>query len=494
MNKKTIVYRGSLKSCNYKCTYCPFSKHPTRKGELEKDQQALERFTESIRQRAQKESIGAVFFTPYGEASIHSYYWKAMAELSQIDAIDRIGLQTNLSFDGKKMSAVFEQAGGRKEKLHLWATFHPQMTETEDFVRRCIWLKEQGISICAGMVGVPEEIDRVETFRERLPKDLYLWINKMDGKKRNYTEEEIKRFLSVDPFFDRELMWHTADPALCEGRYFVEADGKMHSCNIARTKVENWYEENRSEAAICGRKNCSCYLAYGGRADHSALFGEYPLFRQPIIPKAIWVDIEGTIWNKQEKGISEQMRAKLHAAARSCPIFFVTSMPREKAFSILKKDMDLFQGGACASGGYLFWKEIGTEQYMEKVVALDLAEEAIRSLAEQYQARKLSYRWKQELYKITLQRQRGKEWDQQEILEISEELPDTVRIFAEANSLQIVSAQADKGRAVQAICNAMHIRSEETVAFGNDVEDLAMRDVCGIYIERKDGPVSDDFL
>lgn len=44
-----VLYRGILKSCNYSCTYCPFSKHNMRGGELEKDRRQwfsfLKRFT-----------------------------------------------------------------------------------------------------------------------------------------------------------------------------------------------------------------------------------------------------------------------------------------------------------------------------------------------------------------------------------------------------------------------------------------------------------------
>ena len=34
-----VLYRGSLKSCNYHCSYCPFSKHPMSVGALEKDKE-----------------------------------------------------------------------------------------------------------------------------------------------------------------------------------------------------------------------------------------------------------------------------------------------------------------------------------------------------------------------------------------------------------------------------------------------------------------------
>ncbi len=52
MGRKTICYRGSLKSCNYRCSYCPFSKHRASVQELEKDRQNFGRFCESIADRA----------------------------------------------------------------------------------------------------------------------------------------------------------------------------------------------------------------------------------------------------------------------------------------------------------------------------------------------------------------------------------------------------------------------------------------------------------
>ena len=82
MGRKTICYRGSLKSCNYRCSYCPFSKHKASAQELEKDRQSFERFCESIADRATGFDIGAVFVVPYGEASIQRKDWGALRGLT----------------------------------------------------------------------------------------------------------------------------------------------------------------------------------------------------------------------------------------------------------------------------------------------------------------------------------------------------------------------------------------------------------------------------
>lgn len=483
MDRKTVIYRGSIKSCNYSCSYCPFSKHRPLKGETEKDRNALERFCESISQRAETDNIGAVMITPYGEAAIHDYYWDAMAYLSRIPHLERVGIQTNLSFSPLSAVRRFERAGGVKDKLSLWATFHPEMTDTSEFSEKCRWLTANGVLVCAGAVGVPENADLIRKLRAELPREVYLWINKMDGLRRNYTTDEVLDFLSVDPFFEYELKFHNSDPSACEGRCFVEADGKIHTCNISRTRSLNWYDDDREDiwSPECIRKNCSCYLAYGGRNDHSILLGNYPVFRQPFRAKAVFCDIEGTITSGRGSGITDRMRAKLKAVSKICPVFFVTSLPYEKAAVLLKDDMKIFSGGACASGGYIFINN--GEKVQEKIFPPEgLSGELIRNLSEEHSAAAKIYRYSSEIYKVTLHRGRGAEWTSEETRRVSVSVNGSSRVFTEKNCLQIVSHKADKGNAVRELCALAGIAPEDTVAFGNDTEDFAMERVCGKFV------------
>lgn len=41
--------------------------------------------------------------------------------------------------------------------------------------------------------------------------------------------------MEIDPYFERELVSVSANAALCQGRLFVEANGKMRTCNISAT-------------------------------------------------------------------------------------------------------------------------------------------------------------------------------------------------------------------------------------------------------------------
>lgn len=45
----TIYYRNYLRYCNYKCTYCPFSKYKLNNNDLEKDKIYFRKFTDFLK-------------------------------------------------------------------------------------------------------------------------------------------------------------------------------------------------------------------------------------------------------------------------------------------------------------------------------------------------------------------------------------------------------------------------------------------------------------
>lgn len=279
--KRQWYYRGNIKSCNYKCSYCPFSKKKMLSSELEKDKTAFFRFV----QRANDNPLveGAVFITPYGEALIHSYYWEGLAHLSRNPRLDAIGAQSNFSFPIKKMVDTYLKHDGTIHKLRLWGTFHPQMTTVENFANQCEILDAYGIAHSVGVVGVPAQIPDIQKLREALPASTYLWINKMDGLGRNYTEAEIAFFTNIDSNFPLELAHYKADINRCSDNRFVEADGSIRRCNISRQVLGNFYTlEDNVTTTPCRCRECSCYLAYCNISlKELEVFGAYPAFRVP---------------------------------------------------------------------------------------------------------------------------------------------------------------------------------------------------------------------
>ncbi len=534
MDRKTICYRGSLKSCNYRCSYCPFSKRRASVQELEKDRQNFGRFCESIADRAAELDIGAVFVVPYGEASIHRWYWEGLGRLAGLDGLDRVGLQTNLSFSVEECLAIFDLysgdanrengresdresdketsekivrgiSGAARRKLRIWATFHPEMTDMETFVEKCHRLADSGVNLCVGAVGAPQNIPLLGRLRERLSPDLYLWINKMDGLGRAYTEEEKRAFLELDPFFGLECGSPAADAAMCSDRCFVEADGRIRACNIGRIKEGNWYQSEQKEIfrPLCGKKRCSCYLAYGGRADFEGrqFFGAYPIFRVPKPYQAVFLDLDGTLVPEKHRGrLADSVRRKLLALREKRPVFLATSMPAEEVRRRLGEDLELFQGAVFASGAYVWMrtKEEGGKAdgsgekrkgaaVREVIHPVDLKElPRLTELAAQCRAGVRVYRIRgreadaerDTAYKITLVKRHNSVWQEQERQRAAEILQTgTYRIFVEKNCLEIIAAHVDKGTGVREICGWLGIRPEEAIAVGNDREDRAMRPV-----------------
>ena len=280
---RQIYYRGSLDFCNYSCPYCPFSKKKESVRQLEKDQKEWFRF---VREMEKSGFCGAVQVVPYGEALIHEYYWEGLARLSQCEGIQAVGAQSNFSFPVEKMLDLYKSYGGRKEKMRLWGTFHPAMTETEDFLKQCSILQKAGILFCVGSVGVPENIDILNELRRRLDGCIYMWVNKMDGLGRRYREKEIQAFTAIDGYFELELRYFRTDAKECDGSLVVGGDGSIRPCILCHQNMGNLYIdglESLSERK-CTRQVCDCFLSYGSRKDIPELefFQPFPAFRIPV--------------------------------------------------------------------------------------------------------------------------------------------------------------------------------------------------------------------
>lgn len=486
MGRRMLLYRGSLKSCNYHCSYCPFSKHAMSKRELEKDSVQWREFVQRVTEQAEELELKALLVTPYGEALIHPWYWEGLADLSALPAMDAVGAQTNLSFAVEEALDTYVSRGGTCQKLHLWATFHPEMTSVEEFVTKCNKVRERGAVICAGAVGVPAQIPLLQKLRKELPEEIYLWINRMDGLKRPYTLPEKEAFLEIDPYFLRELSPPAADVSKCGERLFVEGNGRLRTCNISRDLIEcqeELWEEKRWPDAACDRRRCSCYLAYGGRNDllNSVIFGPYPVFRVPRRPKAVFLDLMGTIVQEDAAFVSPSILAGIIGLYEDrIPLFFATTLPYEEAAKVGKDVWPFFQGGVFAGGAHLLLTDQAHPKEQIYQIAEDILPEIERT-KKQYGYRVLTYQREGQLYKITLLRSRHKPWDEQEAETLAREwkLHDRgMRYIVEGACLQLLSDQAEKALGVRTLCTWLKILPEQAVALGDSAEDYEMMRLC----------------
>lgn len=504
-----ILYRGSLKSCNYRCNYCPFSKHPKSERELLRDKEQWFQFCGSVAERVVGIDIGAVMVVPYGEALIHPWYWEGLGRLASVETMDGVGAQTNLSFPAGQCLEIYEKAGGTAEKLRLWATFHPSMTTVEEFSEKCTDLWRRGVSLSVGAVGTVGHLEAVRELRDRLPKEVYLWINKMDGLKRAYTGKELKQFEDIDPYFRRELEMAAADPTVCKGRLFVEADGTLRRCNISRPLRENWYDfekkgfpgqiwETEEKAGSCGRKSCSCYLAYGGREEvmNRVMFGPYSLFRIPRRPKAAFLDIDKTLIPQGEGRVDHRTATDLQAlAADGCRLFFATCLPLRDAKKKCRDVWHLFEGGIFAGGAHVvFGREGERREHIFPIESKWI--EKLKHRSGDGHFRMLVYRQGEAgaVYKITLVRPGPMGWSWQDVRDLGIRVDresgfmggfwdmgeDQVRWYVEDGCLQIVNRRASKAKGVRMICESLGISPKEAASAGDSPEDREMMELCSI--------------
>lgn len=458
------------------------------------DERDLSRFTDRILEymdeEAQRELYCAVQIVPYGEAMIHPYYWRELARLSRHPRIEYVGAQSNMSFSADQMLTEYGRHGGDRRKLRLWGTFHPQMVSLENFTRQCVRLWEEGVSLCAGIVGAPEQKDEILLLRRKLPEQIYVWVNRMDGLGRSYTEEERAVFLEADEYFKLECRHITADFMQCADNNFVEADGTIHPCNLSRWSKGNFYGETAAspdslqrgaesfgrwdigDGRTCGRKSCSCYLAYCNRRLPELLFfGPYPAFRIPVYPRAVFLDIDGTLTDESGKIPSERI-AQCRALARHSDLYLATSLPLPDARRKTSGFWDLISGGVFANGAVL--RASCDEKKWEQIYALP--EEDFSEICQEIRKRGGSvhpYHLGNTCYKITICARNGTEV-QKLLKHIS--WPGTCRIIREGECMQITAQGTGKLAGVRRICEEMGYGRDEVFAAGNSENDIPMLD------------------
>ena len=162
----SILYRGSLASCNYGCPYCPFAKRHDTRAALARDYAALARFVDWI--EARPADRFKILFTPWGEALIRRPYREAMTRLSHMAHLDRVAIQTNLSCELDWAAAC------DLNRAAFWCTYHPGEVTRATFLDRCCALDRIGARYSVGVVGLKEHLDEIDALRAALAPSTYL--------------------------------------------------------------------------------------------------------------------------------------------------------------------------------------------------------------------------------------------------------------------------------------------------------------------------------
>ncbi|GAA3410518.1 STM4011 family radical SAM protein [Paenibacillus hodogayensis] len=258
----TVYYRGSLSSCNYDCPYCPFSKTKDSADTLAVDRQQVRDFVVwAGKQHAEGHRL-SVFFNPYGEGLIHRWYREAMIELSSMEHVDKVAIQTNLS---ARLDWV-EQLDARKAAF--WVTYHPGQVSEEAFLGQCMALHSRGVPFSVGSVGVKSAFGALASLRKQLPDDVYMWVNAFKDKRNYYSEADKDALRAIDRHFDRNAVDYESLGRSCRSGYdvfYVQGPGLVKRCYKDRGVLGHLYRDGLnglSQKRACRMNVCDCYIGY----------------------------------------------------------------------------------------------------------------------------------------------------------------------------------------------------------------------------------------
>ncbi|MBT2291007.1 radical SAM protein [Paenibacillus albidus] len=260
--KAVLYYRGSLTSCNYDCPYCPFGKTRDSAATLAKDREDVERFVEWAGEQGAAGHRLSIFFNPYGEGLIHRWYKKALADLSAMDHVDKVAIQTNLSADLSFISEL------QKEKTAFWATYHPGQVREETFLAQCLTLHRQGVPFSVGSVGIRTAFAAISSLRAALPEEVYLWVNAYKDRPDYYTAEDLVFLSGIDPHFGINAKDYESLGQACQAGssvFYVQGAGRVKRCYKDRSVIGNLYRdglEGLSAKRACRMNLCDCYIGY----------------------------------------------------------------------------------------------------------------------------------------------------------------------------------------------------------------------------------------
>ena len=253
----SILYRGSLLSCNYDCSYCPFAKSQDSRESLAKDAAELTRFVEWVKQQSRPIRI---LFTPWGEALIRRYYQDAIAELGAMEHVERVAIQTNLSLSNSAIERC------QSDALALWCTYHPSQISREQFLEKCAFLSERGIRFSVGMVGNRDELDEIATMRAALPDNIYLWVNANRDEQADYRPQELEQLKQIDVLFEQNLHQYPSFGKECNtgsSVITVDGSGEIHRCHFVKQPLGNLYDGSfLPTTEICPKLSCDCHIGY----------------------------------------------------------------------------------------------------------------------------------------------------------------------------------------------------------------------------------------
>lgn len=281
-----VLFRTRLEWCNYTCGYCPWNANATRVPAevFRADEQRLKRILDRV---AELPDPVEFFITPKAEYLVLPYWRDAVAQLLSLPQVERVTVQTNLSFD---LAAFLQQCDATK--LALWTTYHPsEVAEPELETLHAKWqlLRQRGVPFSVGIVGTHAHLPLLTALRRRLDPAVYLWVNAYQREPNYYTPEQLDSIRAVDPYFDLNNQYFPSRGQPCtagQKAVYLDDEGDLRRCFFVGDVLGNLFRDGwrRFEAPrSCPRDTCHCYVGHMHlvELDFRSLYGKNLAVRIP---------------------------------------------------------------------------------------------------------------------------------------------------------------------------------------------------------------------
>ena len=257
-----ILYRGHLTDCNYSCEYCPFEKEKNSREMQALDRNDLARFVAWVEANSSATMPMEIFITPYGEALVRQWYQEAMITLSHLPHVRKVAAQTNLAWNTRWLARCDAKTTA------LWTTYHPDFVSEDKFIDKCRSLDAMDIRYSVGVVGLREHFPKIASLRQRLSKDIYLWVNAYKREENYYTDADIAFLEGIDYLFRQNLPWYESMGKACKAGdevVSIEGNGDMFRCHFIKTKKGNIFADPLAsllKKEPCSKATCHCHIGY----------------------------------------------------------------------------------------------------------------------------------------------------------------------------------------------------------------------------------------
>ncbi len=147
-------------TCNYRCSYCFYTSSGWENQYPMNVFPGLERLT------AIWERMHAIYGPCHiqiagGECSTYPNFYDFIKMMLSRHTVTMV---TNLSFDVEKFVSMVDL-----KRMFIGASYHPQFSEFEKFLSKCVYLKEKGIpNLFVNFVAYPDQLDGMPEYKRRV--------------------------------------------------------------------------------------------------------------------------------------------------------------------------------------------------------------------------------------------------------------------------------------------------------------------------------------